>query len=102
VARLLREMGHEVLVVNSRRVRLIAESTLKTDRVDAEVLAQLSCFGRGLLRGVYQRREEASLLQTRLGVRSVLVRSGHLTPPGEQALTQQVQDFDLVRRRRNR
>ena len=38
-------MGHDVTVVNSRRVRLIAESTLKTDRLDAEVLAQLSCFG---------------------------------------------------------
>ncbi len=75
VARLLREMKHEVLVVNSRRVRLIAESSLKTDKIDAEVLARLSCFGRGLLRPVYQRGEEANILQTRLRVRSTLVRS---------------------------
>lgn len=32
-------MGHEVVIVNPRRVRLIAESTLKTDRIDAEILA---------------------------------------------------------------
>jgi transposase len=41
-ARLLVEMGHEVVVVNPRRIRLIAESTLKTDRIDAEILARLA------------------------------------------------------------
>jgi transposase len=75
VSRLLRELGHEVVVVSPRRVRLIAESSLKTDRIDAEVLARLSCFGRGLLQPVYERREAARLLQTRLGVRTTLVRS---------------------------
>jgi transposase len=34
VVRLLQELGHEVVVVNPRRVRLIAESTLKCDRVE--------------------------------------------------------------------
>ena len=34
VYRLIRELGHEVVVVNPRRVRLIAESTLKTDELD--------------------------------------------------------------------
>ena len=38
---LLRELGHEVFVVNPRRVRLIAEATLKTDKVDAELRARL-------------------------------------------------------------
>ena len=59
-ARVLGEMGHEVVVVNPRRIRLIAESTLKTDRIDAEILARL---GRqeedGQLRPVYQRSEGA-------------------------------------------
>ena len=36
VARVLRGLGHEVIVANTQRVRLIAESTLKNDRVDAE------------------------------------------------------------------
>lgn len=75
VVRVLKEMGHEVTVVNPRRVRLIAESTLKTDRIDAEVLARLSCFGEGLLPTVYQRSEESANVQTRLRVRSTLVRS---------------------------
>lgn len=39
VGRLLRELGHQVVVVNPRRIRLIAESTLKSDRMDAEILA---------------------------------------------------------------
>lgn len=37
VARLLRELGHQVVVLNPRRMRLIAESTLKTDAIDAEI-----------------------------------------------------------------
>ena len=45
IVRLLESLGHEVVVVNPRRVRLIAESTLKCDRVDAEILGRLSRFG---------------------------------------------------------
>ena len=74
-ARVLGEMGHKVVVVNPRRIRLIAESTLKTDRIDAEILARL---GRqeddSQLRPVYQRSEGALELRTRLRVRLNLVR----------------------------
>lgn len=75
VYRLLREWGHEVVVVNPRKVRLIAESTLKSDRIDAEILARLSRFDGGLLHSVYQRSDGAQLLRTRLRVRRELVRS---------------------------
>jgi transposase len=74
-ARLLEEMGHEVVVVNPRRVRLIAESTLKSDRIDAQVLAWLSRQDDGLVRPVYQRSEAARELRTRLRVRTSLVRA---------------------------
>lgn len=75
VRRLLRQMGHEVVVVNPRRVRLIAESTLKSDRVDAEVLARLGRLGDDFfLRPVYQRSRAAQLLRTRLRARSNLVK----------------------------
>jgi transposase len=74
-ARLLQEMGHEVVVVNPRRVRLIAESTRKSDRADAEVLAWLSLQDEGLVRPVYQRSEAAMELRTRLRVRTSLVRA---------------------------
>jgi transposase len=75
VVRLLEELGHEVVVVNPRRVRLIAESTLKCDRVDAEILARLSRLGPEMLRPVYQRSYEGQLLRTRLRLRSSLVRA---------------------------
>lgn len=75
VYRLLCELGHEVTVVNPRRVRLIAESTLKTDSIDAEVLARLSRLDLGFLRPVYQRTREAQELRTRLRVRTSLVKA---------------------------
>ncbi len=75
VYRLLCDLGHAVTVVNPRRVRLIAESTLKTDGIDAEVLARLSRLDLGFLRPVYQRSPEAQELRTRLRVRSALVKS---------------------------
>ena len=75
VYRLLCELGHEVTVVNPRRVRLIAESTLKTDGIDAEVLARLSRLDMGFLRPVYQRTAEAQELRTRLRVRTSLVKA---------------------------
>ena len=40
-SRLLVSLGHEVIVANPRRVRLIAAGERKTDRVDAETLARL-------------------------------------------------------------
>ena len=62
VSHLLRELGHQVLVVDPRRVRIIAESDRKTDRLDAETLARLvrasrSCWdkritGRWLIRQI--------------------------------------------------
>lgn len=42
VSRLPREMGHEVLVANSRMPRFIYQSRDKTDRVDAESLARVA------------------------------------------------------------
>lgn len=42
VSRLLREMGHEVLVANSRRLRFIYQNRGKTDRADAQSLARVA------------------------------------------------------------
>jgi transposase len=67
--------SHDVTVVNPRRVRLIAESTLKTDGIDAEVLARLSRLDLDFLRPVYQRSREAQELRTRLRVRTSLVKA---------------------------
>jgi transposase len=42
VSRLLEECGHEVLVANARKIRLIYASKRKTDEIDAENLARLA------------------------------------------------------------
>lgn len=75
VNRLLGDLGQDVTVVNPRRVRLIAESSLKTDGIDAEVLARLSRLDLGFLRPVYQRTLKAQELRTRLRVRTSLVKA---------------------------
>src|SRR5208337_4810551 len=41
ISRLLSEFGHEVIVANARKVRLIGESRKKDDRLDAQTIAQL-------------------------------------------------------------
>ena len=45
VSRLLGELGHEVIVANARKVRLIGESRKKDDRLDAQTLARLARLG---------------------------------------------------------
>jgi transposase len=75
VARLLRDLGHEVIVANAQRVRLIAESSLKNDRVDAETLARLVRMDPALLCPIRHRREETQRLRGMLRVRRSLVNS---------------------------
>src|SRR5689334_16052895 len=45
VSRYLADLGHEVIVANARRVRLITDSTRKNDRLDAKTLARLMRHG---------------------------------------------------------
>jgi transposase len=75
VSRLIEGCGHEVVVVSPRRVRLIAESTLKADEIDAEVLARLVRIDPGFLGSVQHRSEEAQMLRSKMTVRCVLVES---------------------------
>lgn len=72
VDRLLRELGHEVYVVNPRRVRLIAEATLKTDKVDAETLARLVRIDPKFLSPITHRSEESRQQRAVLRVRAVI------------------------------
>ena len=59
VSRLLRECGHEVLVANSRKLRLIYANKRKTDEVDAENLARLARLDPKLLCPVAHRGEDS-------------------------------------------
>src|SRR5512141_1659085 len=59
ISRLLGELGHEVIVANARKVRLIGESRQKDDRLDAQTLARLARIDPQLLYPVKRRRSEA-------------------------------------------
>src|SRR3972149_7544786 len=73
--RLLAGLGHEVIVANPRRVRLIAESDRKRDRTDAELLARLGRVDPGLLRPIQHRGPEAQQDLALLRARDTLVRA---------------------------
>ena len=75
VSRLLDSLDHEVVVCSPRRVRLIAESKLKNDKVDAEVLARLVRLDPEFLQPIQHRSEEAQLLRANLKVRSAMVEA---------------------------
>jgi len=59
VSRQLAAMGHEVIVANPRKVRLITESVKKNDRMDAEQLARLARVDPALLSPIRHRGPEA-------------------------------------------
>jgi transposase len=57
VSRLLEECGHEVLVANARKLRLIYANKRKTDEIDAENLARLARLDPKLLYPLRHRGE---------------------------------------------
>jgi len=59
VSRHLTAMGHEVIVANPRKVRLITQSVKKNDRMDAEHLARLARVDPKLLAPIRHRGPEA-------------------------------------------
>ena len=75
VSRLLREMGHEVLVADSRKLRFIYQNRGKTDRVDAESLARVARMDPALLSPVKHRDEEVAQDLAVLRARDLLVRT---------------------------
>jgi transposase len=59
VSRHLAAMGHEVIVANPRKVKLITQSVKKNDRMDAEQLARLARVDPKLLSPIQHRGPEA-------------------------------------------
>ena len=59
VSRHLASLGHEVIVANPRKVRLITQSVKKNDRMDAEQLARLARVDPRLLSPIRHRGPEA-------------------------------------------
>jgi transposase len=75
VSRLLEELGHEVIVANARKVRMIYGGDHKSDRLDAEALARLARLDPALLSGIDHRGEQAQQDLAVIRAREVLVRT---------------------------
>src|SRR6202035_3985042 len=75
ISRLLSELGHEVIVANARKVRLIGESRKKDDRLDAQTLARLARIDPQLLGPVKHRSAQAQADLTVIRARAGLVRA---------------------------
>ena len=75
VSRLVDEAGHESIVANPRRVKLISQNEHKTDRVDAELLARLGRVDPKLLKPVTHRTKETQQDLVLIRSRAALVRS---------------------------
>jgi transposase len=75
ISRQLQEEDFEAIVANPRRVRLIAESDSKSDRLDAEQLARLGRMDPGLLAPITHRSERAQRDRVLLLARDGVVRA---------------------------
>jgi transposase len=93
VSRHLQSMGHEVIVANAHKVRLITQSVHKNDRIDARQLARLARVDPKLLSPIRHRGEEAqrdlAVIRARgelMEVRTHLINSarGLVKPMGER------------------
>jgi transposase len=75
VSRRVTAAGHEAIVANPRRVRLIAENDSKSDRFDAELLARLGRVDPSLLSPIVHRGEQAQRDLVLIRARDGLVRA---------------------------
>jgi transposase len=78
ISRLLSEFGHEVIMANARKARLIGESRKKDDRLDAQTLARLARIDPQLLYPVKHRSAtaQADLMTIRARAGVVRARNG--------------------------
>ena len=75
LTRLLKSLGHEVLVANPSKVRSISSSLKKTDERDAQLLAQLARVDPQLLSPVHPRSEESQQAIAVVRAREGLVKA---------------------------
>ena len=73
VSRVLEECGHEVLVANARKLRLIYANKRKTDEIDAENLTRLARLDPRLLHPLKHRGEDSQAHMALIRSRQALV-----------------------------
>ena len=74
VSREIERLGHEVIVANPRKLRLIYENDNKSDKVDAEYLARIGRLDPKLLHPVKHRGEAAQIDLATIRARAAVVR----------------------------
>jgi transposase len=75
ISRLLTECGHDVIVANPRKLRLIYQNDSKSDRVDAEYLARVGRLDPALLAPLTHRGAETQADLALVRSRTALVRA---------------------------
>jgi transposase len=75
ISKVLERCGHEVLVANARKLRLIYADGRKSDRLDAENLARIARLDPRLLAPIEHRGEAAQAHLALLRSRELLVRT---------------------------
>jgi len=75
VSRFVSDLGHEVLVANARKLRAIYCNELKSDRIDAEMLARIARLDPQLLYPIRHRGAVAQTDLARIRSRAALVRA---------------------------
>lgn len=75
ISRLLESLGHEVLVANARKVRLVYGGDRKSDKLDAQKLARLARFDPKLLSPIQHRGKDAQAHLALIRSRDALVSS---------------------------
>jgi transposase len=75
IDQLLRELGHEVIVANPRKLRVIYENDSKDDKIDAHMLARVARFDPALLSPIEHRKEEEQEHLELIKARDILVRT---------------------------
>lgn len=75
MAELMGLLGHEVIVGNSRKLKLITQNDQKSDKVDGRLLSKLGVIGAEWLHPVYQRRAETQKDLVVVRARNLLVET---------------------------
>lgn len=75
VGQLLKELGHDVVTANPRKLRMIFKNDSKSDRMDALALARVARLDPNLLHGVVQRSQESQDQLSVVNARAVLVET---------------------------
>jgi transposase len=87
VSRYLAELGHDVIVANARRVRLITESSRKDDRLDAKTLGRLARIDPELLSPIRHRSQQAQADLMMIRARATLVEARTMLVNSARGLT---------------